>query len=98
MAPPTTGPSLSMLWPCPLPLHALCPTHCLLPGALPARLTLTLTLTPTLPQVLYQLFDWAAAPTSRLVLVGIANALDLTERFLPKLAARGASPQVNATG
>ena len=28
------------------------------------------------------------------MLIGIANALDLTERFLPKLAARGASPEL----
>lgn len=36
-------------------------------------------------QVLYSLFEWAAAPGSKLILVGIANALDLTERFLPRL-------------
>ena len=42
--------------------------------------------------MLYTLFEWAAAPGSRLVLVGIANALDLTERFLPRLRARDATP------
>lgn len=35
--------------------------------------------------VLYKLFEWAKAPQSRLILVGIANALDLTSRFLPRL-------------
>ncbi|KAL3921954.1 MAG: hypothetical protein SGPRY_004727 [Prymnesium sp.] len=44
-------------------------------------------------QVLYTLFEWAAAPCSRLVLIGIANALDLTERFLPRLRAHGATPE-----
>ena len=47
-------------------------------------------------EVLYQLFEWAAAPGSRLILVGIANALDLTERFLPRLQARGAMPRLVA--
>ena len=42
--------------------------------------------------VLYSLFELAAAPGSRLILIGVANALDLTERFLPRLAARRASP------
>ena len=42
--------------------------------------------------VLYTLFQLAAAPRSRLILIGVANALDLTDRFLPRLAARGASP------
>ncbi|KAJ2843702.1 AAA ATPase, partial [Coemansia erecta] len=34
-------------------------------------------------EVLYRLFELAAHPDSRLALVGIANALDLTDRFLP---------------
>lgn len=42
-------------------------------------------------QVLYTLFEWAAAPRSRLILIGIANALDLTERFLPRLRCAGPS-------
>ncbi|KAL1504953.1 hypothetical protein AB1Y20_008720 [Prymnesium parvum] len=44
-------------------------------------------------QVLYTLFEWAAVPTSRLILIGIANALDLTERFLPRLRAHDATPE-----
>ncbi|RKP09949.1 P-loop containing nucleoside triphosphate hydrolase protein [Thamnocephalis sphaerospora] len=44
--------------------------------------------------VLYRLFEWAAQPTSRLVLIGIANALDLTERFLPRLRVKNCEPQL----
>ncbi|OWR47325.1 putative Cdc6 [Danaus plexippus plexippus] len=36
--------------------------------------------------VLYTLFEWGALP-SRMVLVGVANALDLTQRALPRLQA-----------
>ncbi|KAJ2796231.1 AAA ATPase [Coemansia helicoidea] len=43
-------------------------------------------------EVLYRLFELAAHPNSRLALVGIANALDLTDRFLPRLQARGCEP------
>lgn len=43
--------------------------------------------------MLYTLFEWAAAPQSNLILVGIANALDLTQRLLPQLRALGATPQ-----
>ncbi|KAK4236898.1 P-loop containing nucleoside triphosphate hydrolase protein [Achaetomium macrosporum] len=40
------------------------------------------------PDSLYRVFEWALRPTSRLTLVGIANALDLTDRFLPRLKSR----------
>lgn len=36
-------------------------------------------------EVLYSLFEWARTPNSKLVLIGIANALDLTVRHLPFL-------------
>ncbi|XP_038610368.1 cell division control protein 6 homolog [Tachyglossus aculeatus] len=38
--------------------------------------------------VLYTLFEWPWLSGSRLVLIGIANALDLTDRILPRLQAR----------
>ncbi|XP_041318812.1 cell division control protein 6 homolog isoform X1 [Pyrgilauda ruficollis] len=38
--------------------------------------------------VLYTLFEWPQLPSSRLVLVGLANALDLTDRSLARLGAR----------
>ncbi|XP_043910953.1 cell division control protein 6 homolog [Protopterus annectens] len=38
--------------------------------------------------VLYTVFEWPWIPRSRLVLIGIANALDLTDRILPRLQAR----------
>ncbi|XP_054137637.1 cell division control protein 6 homolog [Melozone crissalis] len=37
--------------------------------------------------VLYTLFEWPQLPSSRLVLVGLANALDLTDRSLARLGA-----------
>ncbi|NXX22627.1 CDC6 protein, partial [Podargus strigoides] len=40
--------------------------------------------------VLYTLFEWPQLPGSRLVLVGLANALDLTDRSLARLGARPA--------
>ena len=42
-------------------------------------------------EALYTLFEWAATPTSRLVLVGIANASDLTTRLLPRLEAKNST-------
>ncbi|NXM82117.1 CDC6 protein, partial [Oenanthe oenanthe] len=45
--------------------------------------------------VLYTLFEWPQLPSSRLVLVGLANALDLTDRSLARLGAHPAgSPQL----
>ncbi|KAI5300777.1 AAA ATPase [Ascosphaera pollenicola] len=42
--------------------------------------------------VLSTLFEWSVAPSSRLLLIGIANALDLTKRLLPPLTARNMKP------
>lgn len=43
---------------------------------------------------LYRLFEWSMHKSSRLVLVGIANALDLTDRFLPRLKSRNLKPEL----
>lgn len=45
-------------------------------------------------EILYTLFEWSLHPSSRLIIVGIANALDLTDRFLPRLKARNLKPQL----
>jgi cell division control protein 6 len=45
-------------------------------------------------EILYTLFEWSLTPTSHLILIGIANALDLTDRFLPRLKARNLTPQL----
>lgn len=44
--------------------------------------------------LLYRLFGWANGAASKFVLIGIANALDLTERFLPRLRERQCEPRV----
>ncbi|KAF2441334.1 cell division control protein Cdc6 [Karstenula rhodostoma CBS 690.94] len=44
--------------------------------------------------LLYSIFEWSLQDTSSLVLVGIANALDFTDRFLPRLKARGLKPHL----
>lgn len=44
--------------------------------------------------LLYNIFDWSLQKSSGLVLVGIANALDFTDRFLPRLKARGLKPHL----
>jgi len=46
------------------------------------------------PESLYRVFEWSLQPTSRLTLVGIANALDLTDRFLPRLKSRNLKPEL----
>jgi cell division control protein 6 len=43
---------------------------------------------------LYRVFEWSLQKTSRLALVGIANALDLTDRFLPRLKSRNLKPDL----
>ena len=45
-------------------------------------------------EILYTLFEWSLQRASRLILIGIANALDLTDRFLPRLKARNLRPQL----
>lgn len=43
---------------------------------------------------MYKLFEWSLQKSSRLILIGIANALDLTDRFLPRLKARNLKPEL----
>jgi cell division control protein 6 len=45
-------------------------------------------------EFLYNVFEWAMHRSSSLLLIGIANALDLTDRFLPRLKARNLRPQL----
>jgi cell division control protein 6 len=45
-------------------------------------------------EVLYDLFQCALHHSSRLILIGIANALDLTDRCLPRLKARNLKPRL----
>ncbi|KAI9808241.1 MAG: hypothetical protein M1825_004698 [Sarcosagium campestre] len=45
-------------------------------------------------ELLYMLFEWSLKPSSRLILIGIANALDLTDRFLPRLKSRNLKPEL----
>lgn len=43
---------------------------------------------------LYTLFEWSLQRSSHLIILGIANALDLTDRFLPLLKAKNLKPQL----
>ena len=36
-------------------------------------------------EILYRIFQWPLLSSSRLILIGVANALDLTDRMLPWL-------------
>ncbi|KAG0225494.1 AAA ATPase [Actinomortierella wolfii] len=45
-------------------------------------------------EVLYKLFELTTQEKSRLTLIGIANALDMTDRFLPRLKAKDVEPQL----
>jgi cell division control protein 6 len=45
-------------------------------------------------EFMYCLFEWSLQKSSCLVLIGIANALDLTDRFLPRLKARNLRPHL----
>ncbi|KAK3848677.1 MAG: P-loop containing nucleoside triphosphate hydrolase protein [Linnemannia gamsii] len=45
-------------------------------------------------EVLYKLFQWSCMDNSKLTLIGIANALDMTDRFLPRLKAKNCEPQL----
>lgn len=45
-------------------------------------------------EIMYTLFDWSLNRSSRLILIGIANALDLTDRFLPRLKTRNLKPEL----
>ncbi|KAL9095637.1 MAG: hypothetical protein Q9165_002069 [Trypethelium subeluteriae] len=44
--------------------------------------------------MLCTLFEWSLDPASALTLIGVANALDLTDRFLPRLKARSLKPHL----
>jgi cell division control protein 6 len=39
-------------------------------------------------EVLYRIFEWPMLKQSKCCVIGIANALDLTQRFLPRLIAK----------
>ncbi|KAH7369025.1 cell division control protein [Plectosphaerella cucumerina] len=43
---------------------------------------------------MYRMFEWSLQEPSRLVLIGIANALDLTDRFLPRLKSKNLKPDL----
>ncbi|OAA49240.1 cell division control protein Cdc6 [Metarhizium rileyi] len=45
-------------------------------------------------ECLYRVFEWSLQKSSRLALIGIANALDLTDRFLPRLKSKNLKPDL----
>ncbi|XP_004345448.2 Cdc6B protein [Capsaspora owczarzaki ATCC 30864] len=45
-------------------------------------------------EILYKLFEWPTLPGSRVILIGIANALDLVDRTLQRLKAQNCPPEV----
>jgi len=45
-------------------------------------------------RVLYQLFDWPTNPGANLILIGIANSMNITDRFLPRLRQRNCEPKL----
>ncbi len=44
-------------------------------------------------EVMYKLVEYANRPTSKLILIGIANSLNLPDRFLPRLKGKGLEPK-----
>lgn len=42
--------------------------------------------------LLYTTFEWPYAYNGNVIVIGIANSLDLTERLLPKLKVKGIAP------
>lgn len=53
-------------------------------------------------EVLYTIFQWTRVPNSKLILIGVANALDLTVRHLPMLTnspkPKPSTPKARARG
>lgn len=45
-------------------------------------------------EFLYKMFQWSLLKASNLILIGIANALDFTDRFLPRLRSKGLKPEL----
>ena len=45
-------------------------------------------------EIMYTVFEWSLQPRTSLILFGIANALDFTDRFLPRLKSRGLKPEL----
>jgi cell division control protein 6 len=45
-------------------------------------------------KILYKLFEWPRMANSSMILVGIANSMELTEKFLPFLKAHRCEPQL----